>query len=86
MLRLAVRVVGWGLLAVALVCVWAFYEQYWRWRDCFNELGRCWSDELQVVFTDDAGLAWGTLTVLFAALAALVLWIARGRPDKQRVS
>ena len=61
--RVIVRILGWMVLASAALCAVLFYEQYWRWRGCFNELGRCWSSEMQVVFTDDAGLAWGSLTV-----------------------
>ena len=26
-----------------------FYERYWRWHDCFNELGRCFDPESQDV-------------------------------------
>jgi hypothetical protein len=28
-------------VAGAILFDLAWYDRYWRWRDCFNELGRC---------------------------------------------
>ena len=52
---------------------WAFYERYWRWRDCFNELGRCYDPASQTVMTD-AGFVWGLMAVVAFGLA-LALWM-----------
>lgn len=52
-----------GLLAavfalMALVFGAAFDAMYWRWRDCYNELGRCYNpDGAHVVYTT-AGAVW----------------------------
>ena len=66
------------LLAICARCFavlfgWAFYEFYWRWRDCFNELGRCYDPSSHTVMTD-AGFVWGLMTVIALGLA-LVLWM-----------
>jgi hypothetical protein len=74
-----VRCCGWVLLALSGLCAFLFYDQYWRWRDCFNELGRCYSPEEEVVFTDDAAIAWGGLTFVFLSSAAVVLTAVRRR-------
>jgi hypothetical protein len=30
----------------------AYYDRYWRWRDCFNELGRCYDPASQDVISN----------------------------------
>jgi hypothetical protein len=65
-------------LGFAALFGWAFYERYWRWRDCFNELGRCYDPASQTVMTD-AGFVWGLMAAVALGLA-LVLWLlGRGR-------
>ncbi len=66
-----VRLALW--LGLSLTCAFAFHERYWRWRDCFNELGRCYDSEAGVM-TEAAGLIWAALALVFAALAARALW------------
>jgi hypothetical protein len=73
------RIVRWsasGLwLILTLVCAMAFYERFWIWRDCFDELGRCYDSDAGVM-TKASGPIWGILTVLFGALflrSALIL-------------
>lgn len=71
MLRLTV-----GLIFAGFACLFglAFYERYWRWRGCFNDLGRCYDPASQEVFLEQAGIAWGSLTLICAAIAiALVM-------------
>jgi hypothetical protein len=51
----------------------AFYDRYWRWRDCFNELGRCYDPELQQVYGKQAGVIWGGLTLVCLAIAIVLL-------------
>lgn len=55
---------GWSALAG-----YAFYERYWRVRDCFNEQGRCWDEANQEVLVEQAGFIWGALAALGLALA-----------------
>ena len=60
---------AWSLLwlAGALFSAYAFHERYWRWRACFNELGRCYDPEAGVM-VEQAGLIWGGLLLIFGLL------------------
>jgi hypothetical protein len=71
--------VGW--LCAVLGCLFglAFYHRYWRWRDCFNELGRCYDPKSQEVFLEQAGIAWSSLTVICFAIALVLLGLIRRR-------
>ncbi|TBX20725.1 hypothetical protein TK43_13955 [Roseovarius sp. JS7-11] len=51
---------------------WAFYERYWRHRDCFNDLGRCYDPETQTVITESAAF-WGVFAMVFAVVFLLQL-------------
>ena len=54
----------------------AYYERYWRWRDCFNELGRCYDSASEEVFLEQAGLVWGSFAVICVLATALLVWRA----------
>ncbi len=75
MLRAAFR---WLLiaasLAMATLFAFAFHLQYWRWRDCFNELGRCYDPVEGVVYLEQSGAIWGGLACISASVA-LALWL-----------
>jgi hypothetical protein len=64
-----------GILFAALACLFglAFYERYWRWRGCFNDLGRCYDPASQEVFLEQAGMVWGGFTVMCTAIAIALL-------------
>lgn len=72
-LVLAVEIV---LIAMAICSAALFYESYWRWRDCFNDLGRCFDPVSQNVYLEQSGLVWGGFTGILV-LMALVLWLSR---------
>ncbi|MGO4387550.1 hypothetical protein AB4Y85_08440 [Microvirga sp. 2YAF29] len=61
----------WSLLTVGFA--WMFYERYWRWADCFNELGRCYDSEAGVMVAQ-AAFIWGMPALVSALLLALSLW------------
>jgi hypothetical protein len=50
-----------------------FYARYWRWRDCFNELGRCFDPATQDVYLEQSGVAYGALTLLCLAAGLTAL-------------
>ena len=56
-----------------MLCGFFFHERYWRWRGCFNELGRCYDTEAGVM-VEQAGAIWGTLTLIFGLFALRSLW------------
>lgn len=65
-MRFVMVCLGAGLLSIGL---WAWYERYYRWRACFNELGRCYDSETATVYLEQAGIAW----MLLALIGALIL-------------
>jgi hypothetical protein len=78
----AIRIVCFLLAACALsfaaLSGGAFYAFYWRWRDCFNELGRCYDPVRQIVMTDEA-FVWGLMAVVALGLALLLWMLGRRR-------
>ena len=72
-----------SLLAACSLCFaalfgWAFYEFYWRWRDCFNELGRCYDPVSQDVYLEQAGMVWvGLAAMSLLAGFGLVMGLRR---------
>ena len=70
---------GFGVLFAA-----AFYDRYWRWRDCFNELGRCYDPVSQDVYVEQAGLVWGALAIIFL-LTGLALVLRSSRRYRRRI-
>jgi hypothetical protein len=68
----------WALIAAALVIAilfaFAFHLRYWRWRHCFNELGRCYDPIEGVVYLEQSGAIWGGLAFISASVA-LALWL-----------
>lgn len=55
----------------------AYHQHYFRWRDCFNELGRCYDSQTHTVYLEQAGITWAGLTLLgllisLAAVRAMV--------------
>ena len=67
------------LLVVAGFFGWVFHERYWRWRGCFNELGRCSDPVGEEVFVEGAGMIWGAFALLPLLAAILLLALARRR-------
>jgi hypothetical protein len=73
------RYVTGGVLAVlGLATAFLYYDNYWRWRDCFNEEGRCFDPVSANVYLEQAGLVWGGFTLIFVLIASiLVFWPRR---------
>jgi hypothetical protein len=65
------------LFALGGLFLLAFYDRYWLWRACFNELGRCYDPGTEQVYLEQAGVAWGSLAAvcltggIFLALRAI---------------
>jgi hypothetical protein len=65
-------ILGAALIVSGVLFALAFEARYWRWRGCFNELGRCFDLVSQDVYLEQAGLVWGSLAAL-SLLAGLGL-------------
>jgi len=63
------------LTGLAVLFGFACYDRYFRWRDCFNELGRCYDPQTGMVYVAQAGLVWGALVLLcLAGLTGMVFF------------
>ncbi|WP_428542411.1 hypothetical protein [Profundibacter sp.] len=60
----------------------AYFDRYYRWRDCFNELGRCYDPQTGMVYVEQAGLVWITLLLVCLGLVVMVLFL-RNRMKQQ---
>ena len=63
--------------AGATLFAFAWYDRYWLWRDCFNELGRCYDPVSQQVYVEQAGLVWALFTAICLLLGGWFAWRAR---------
>ncbi|WP_294624030.1 hypothetical protein [uncultured Roseovarius sp.] len=66
------------LLALSGVFGWLYYVQYFRWRDCFNALGRCFDDAAGVVYLEQSGAIWASLAGMTLVAALYQAWRLRG--------
>jgi hypothetical protein len=82
-MRIVCSLIAACALCCALLFGWAFYERYWRWRDCFNELGRCYDPGSQTVMTD-AGFVWGLMAAVAFGVAIAFWSLGRRLPRPDR--
>ncbi|WP_156815821.1 hypothetical protein [Ahrensia kielensis] len=61
-------------LGLALVFGYLYYADYFKWRECFNEQGRCFDDKAGVVYTEQSGTVWLSLAVLALGAAFYNAW------------
>lgn len=64
-------------LGLAFVFGYFYYVQYFKWRNCFNELGRCFDDNSGVVYLEQSGAIWFLLTVLALGVGLYNAWHLR---------
>lgn len=51
-----------------------YNDQYFKWRSCFDEAGRCFDASSGVVYHEQSGIVWLPLTVLTLAAAIFQVW------------
>ena len=61
------------LLGLTGASAYMFYAQYFKWRDCFDDTGRCFDAATGVVYLEQSGIAWLGLTGLGLILSVLLL-------------
>jgi hypothetical protein len=66
-------------VGVAAFFWFEYYAQYYRWRACFNELGRCF-DSNGVVHMEQSQVVWLPLALLTSCIAFFQLWCLLRRP------
>ncbi|MGB7261887.1 MAG: hypothetical protein WBC68_07435 [Albidovulum sp.] len=62
-----------GAIAASLLFSAAFYEQYFKWRHCFNELGRCYDSGSGVVYLEQSGAIWASLALISALIGGFLI-------------
>jgi hypothetical protein len=67
-MRYVQMLLGSALIGLGALAGLAFYDRYWRWRGCFNELGRCFDPVSQDVYLEQAGGVYGGLALLSTVL------------------
>ena len=67
-------------LLLTLVFGYFYYAQYFQWRDCFDQTGRCFDAASGTVYMEQSGVAWLALTA--ASLAAALIQAYRLRQSK----
>ena len=66
------RLLSLGCLMLAAAFGTLLYADYWRWRDCFNDQGRCFDATTGTVQHAQSGVVWLVLCcVFFVAGAAM---------------
>lgn len=79
------RVVAWiwiGFWTIgAVVAGMGFHDSYWRFRNCFDEEGRCFDPTTSVVHMEQSGLVYFIIMAacVLAAVAAVPLLFHRRR-------
>lgn len=63
------------LFGMAALFGFAYFDRYYRWRDCFNDLGRCYDPQTGMVYVEQAGLVWLTLLLVCLGLVVMVLFL-----------
>jgi hypothetical protein len=67
------RLLAASFATMAALFGFLYDAMYWRWRDCYNELGRCFNpDDSYAVYTT-AGAIWSLPCI---ACAAAAFWFA----------
>ena len=61
-------------LGLTLAFGYAYYAQYFRWRGCFNEMGRCFDPVEGVVYHAQSGAIWLALTCVAFAVFLYQFW------------
>lgn len=67
-------------LGFAGVFGFAYHQQYFKWRACFNDLGRCYDSEAGVVYLEHSGMIWLSLAVIATAIGLYQVWRLRAKP------
>ncbi|MDJ0614615.1 MAG: hypothetical protein QNJ29_13170 [Rhizobiaceae bacterium] len=72
------RLLGKFVLAITLgatVLFWYFYYAlYFKWRDCFNDEGRCFDGETGTVYLEQSGMVWLSLAVFSSCILLFQVW------------
>ena len=72
LMLLWIWILFWGIATV--VAGYGYYQFYWKWRNCFNDEGRCFDTTDSVVYHSQSGVALmaiGTFSAICLALGLI---------------
>lgn len=61
-------------LGLAFTFGYLYYVEHFKWRNCFNDLGRCFDDDTGVVYLEQSGVVWFLLAVLALGVGLYNAW------------
>ena len=61
-------------LGLSFVFGYMFHVQYFQWRHCFNEIGRCFDADAGVVYFAQSGAVWLSLALVSLGLSLYQIW------------
>ena len=67
-----------------LTFLYFFYIRYYKWRDCFNDLGRCYNPDGSFQVYTTGGIVWALISFPFFLLACVSLFILLRRGSLRR--
>lgn len=76
MIRLILALLLFGLCAAF---GYAYHTQYFKWRKCFNDMGRCFDADTGTVYLQQSGAIWLLLAALTLGAALYHVWRYLGR-------
>ena len=68
------KVILIACLVFAALFWFAYYAFYFKWRGCFNEMGRCFDRETGAVYLEQSQFLWLPLAVLPTCISLYLLW------------
>lgn len=71
LIRLSVSVALFGLSCVFGA---AYYALHFKWRDCFNALGRCFDPDTGHVYLEQSGAAWFSMAAIALIGSVYQFW------------
>lgn len=74
-MKTPIRIITIGAsLGMSAIFYLAYYNQYFRWRSCFNELGRCFDNDTDAVYLEQSGAVWLSMAALMSIFAVYQVW------------
>lgn len=68
------KIIVIAFMGLSLIFGFAYYMLYFKWYDCFNEMGRCFDADTGIVYLEQSGAVWLTLTALTSCVSLFQLW------------
>ena len=75
------RLVKIASMIIAVFSILMFHQNYWRFRDSFDENGRYFDFGSGVVYSSQSGIGWGFLASI-AVITGLLMMMLEGKRNR----